>query len=1097
MPSLSIPSKNPAHPATRNPRSKRHAVGLPVKNRRLAEFLRVCRTFAAWAANWGRSTAGGSFGSGIVAGLYLVVFGHSLTARFGSGLTFTAGALTAVTVGLVVGAIGSRSAPDTIEKPNDRRLPDLAVWAMAFGCLGNWTQIAFRSISLEPSRRPSCNTAVAFGVSLVLLGMPAACAARLGFSSPRVRIGWLLSGAATGLLVTAQIRRAAGWASSGPRGSPSPGAPSSLRLGRDSRLRKRLPREESVHAIAAVVGPVVASLAAGLGAAAFERLTLQLFPSAEAAQWTAWAGFLIGTAAGWILRAAQTAEQPTRIVVRLVFASATGMAAALVLFTTLTDWSLALTSSVSQVGLLMLARGFGGGGFLRAAGHGLGGDPRARRDSRRRELPRQSPDVLLRSVPALLGGYLAGRWALSRGVDVSWLIDVGVARFCRGRRDPVVSCGGVATTLARDRRICGGRRLARRRPCGSRRTRPREPHGSSFRQTSSWSGTREPRRGCCPFSTTAGCSPAEEGDRGTYTLWKHHGVQYRTPRKRHSAGNLLRPVRCLSAVLGPGPDRRFAAGTARSAAARPDAGIGERKHARGRARISGRRRHVRGRGRPARRPARAGPSGRAAWPIREDDNRVRFVELDPACAVQSRRRRVRRDRRRHRSGGRRHRHALFHARVLRGASRPAGRRRHLRPAISVRRFRPVARAKRAGDAEIGLRPGGGRRGRGRRFRAFGHQFAQGTQPARSAQAVPELRRSAARFRTSDGTGRSRSTWGLLGREVRRLIAEGAASTRRRTACSPSDLPQETMRWGAKREELAEALNPHAGRIAEWPNAEGNDPEVIAPPVRRVEAARIDDGLSRPAVGLSQGGPRRIDQASAHGDRRVRATATTASSIRSTSDRLNYLAALGQAAQARRPTLEALHQLEEFAEPYDPVLTYFVHHELASLYAPGRLARPGRPIAAPAVHGVLRRRARPLDPRRGRGAAAAWRLTPQAMPAAERWDHMNALLQFLKLRWNNRGLGKPPSVRIALNDLERTIGAAESTFAEMEKLRAAVGVSASRLAGPPRSARTLAGAAAAHLPVATVARLPERNPAAGATARQQQARPPSTPDKNAN
>ncbi len=48
-------------------------------------------------------------------------------------------------------------------------------------------------------------------------------------------------------------------------------------------------------------------------------------------------------------------------------------------------------------------------------------------------------------------------------------------------------------------------------------------------------------------------------------------------------------------------------------------------------------------------------------------------------------------------------------------------------------------------------------------------------------------------------------------------------------------------------------------------------------------------------------------------------------------RLNYLSALGHAARARRPTLEALHQLEEFAEPYDPVLTYFVHHELAALY----------------------------------------------------------------------------------------------------------------------------------------------------------------------
>ena len=55
--------------------------------------------------------------------------------------------------------------------------------------------------------------------------------------------------------------------------------------------------------------------------------------------------------------------------------------------------------------------------------------------------------------------------------------------------------------------------------------------------------------------------------------------------------------------------------------------------------------------------------------------------------------------------------------------------------------------------------------------------------------------------------------------------------------------------------------------------------------------------------------------------------------------------------------------------------------------------------------------------------------------------MNALLQFLKLRWNNRGLGKPSSVRIVLNDLEKSIGAAQGAFTTMDTLRAEAGVSA--------------------------------------------------------
>ncbi len=58
------------------------------------------------------------------------------------------------------------------------------------------------------------------------------------------------------------------------------------------------------------------------------------------------------------------------------------------------------------------------------------------------------------------------------------------------------------------------------------------------------------------------------------------------------------------------------------------------------------------------------------------------------------------------------------------------------------------------------------------------------------------------------------------------LAEGAAINTASNGLFAYRLPQETMRWGAKREELAEVLNPHAGRIAEWPNADGNDPEFI-------------------------------------------------------------------------------------------------------------------------------------------------------------------------------------------------------------------------------------------------------------------------------
>ncbi len=187
------------------------------------------------------------------------------------------------------------------------------------------------------------------------------------------------------------------------------------------------------------------------------------------------------------------------------------MAAALVLFATLTDWSLALTSSVSQVGLLMLARGFAAAVFFVPLGTAWGAILGRGAGPRRRE-PRGEARRPAAVGPRSLGGI--SRRPLGA---VAWrgrfLVDRRrVARFCRGRCDPVVARGGVATTLARDRRICRSRRLARRRPCGSAllgrasRTAPLfdgRVHGAA-------GGNRDAV--VAVFSMTAGYSPQRKGN---------------------------------------------------------------------------------------------------------------------------------------------------------------------------------------------------------------------------------------------------------------------------------------------------------------------------------------------------------------------------------------------------------------------------------------------------------------------------------------------------------------------------------------------------------------------------------------------------------
>jgi hypothetical protein len=234
------------------------------------------------------------------------------------------------------------------------------------------------------------------------------------------------------------------------------------------------------------------------------------------------------------------------------------------------------------------------------------------------------------------------------------------------------------------------------------------------------------------------------------------------------------------------------------------------------------------------------------------------------------------------------------------------------------------------------------------------------------------------------------------------------------------------------------LNPHAGRIAEWSNAEGNDPEFLR---------RLSDVLLQRELMTTYPDQPWAYRKSVHAEllkhpHTVIAEATDGFDRQLhpvDKRRLNYFSALGHATQARRPTLEALHELEDFAEPYDPVLTYFVHHELASLYA--RTASPD-PTAQlrHRLYTVYYGDARDRSIRDVVEALQLIAANPQSFTATERWDHMNSLLQFLKLRWNNRGLSKPQSVRIILNDVDRTIAAADSTFAEMEKIRPDVGIS---------------------------------------------------------
>ena len=78
-------------------------------------------------------------------------------------------------------------------------------------------------------------------------------------------------------------------------------------------------------------------------------------------------------------------------------------------------------------------------------------------------------------------------------------------------------------------------------------------------------------------------------------------------------------------------------------------------------------------------------------------------------------------------------------------------------------------------------------------------------------------------------------------------------------------------------------------------------------------------------------------------------------------RKDYFEALGAAAGQGEPTDSELEQLAGFLDPYDPLITYFAHHELAELYGAKSEPDPGVELRCRLHMAWYGRSARPVDP----------------------------------------------------------------------------------------------------------------------------------------
>lgn len=256
------------------------------------------------------------------------------------------------------------------------------------------------------------------------------------------------------------------------------------------------------------------------------------------------------------------------------------------------------------------------------------------------------------------------------------------------------------------------------------------------------------------------------------------------------------------------------------------------------------------------------------------------------------------------------------------------------------------------------------------------------------------------------------------------------------------LPQEVMRWGAKQQELRSMLAQHVQRFLDWHEIDGDKPEIAqrlseVAGQRKLMIRHTDQPWSyRKAL------RKRLSDGVGAALRQVSAQVPEGKLHPVDKHRRDYFVALGAAVNKRRPDEAHILRLVEFTNPYDPLISYFAHHEAARLYS---RTEPHK-VRAELAHRL--HAAYYADPRSRsvRNAVRALLLLaehPKAVAnAAQRWDHMNALMQLLKSRWDNRGQASPGSTQFALNDIEKSIAALEAAFECMDRLHAELPVAES-------------------------------------------------------
>ncbi|MFG0334912.1 MAG: spermidine synthase [Maioricimonas sp. JB049] len=147
----------------------------------------------------------------------------------------------------------------------------------------------------------------------------------------------------------------------------------------------------------------------------------------------------------------------------------------------------------------------------------------------------------------------------------------------------------------------------------------------------------------------------------------------------------------------------------------------------------------------------------------------------------------------------------------------------------------------------------------------------------------------------------------------------------------------------------------------------------------------------------------------------------------------YLEALAAAAGSKTPGMEAIRDVVDFVEPYDPLVSFFVHQEVARML--GR-TEP-RPVAVELEHWLHSIYYAPPHDRSVRNITEAVSLLvefPEAVPdERQRFDLIHGLLETATERWRVRMLPESGTSKYEPVDASRTLETARAALTVLDAL----------------------------------------------------------------